>query len=65
MSIDVQSQWIMCPVCGMKTRMKVNYDTILLRFPLYCPKCKHETRIDLIDHKIYKSLEPDAETQSR
>lgn len=34
--------------------------TVLLRFPLYCPKCKKETRIDLINHKIYKSLEPDA-----
>lgn len=50
------SRWILCPLCGGKTRIKVNEDTVLLRFPLYCPKCKQETRVDLIDHKTYKSL---------
>ena len=54
------SRWILCPICGMKTHTKVNHDTVLLRFPLFCPKCKSETRIDLMDNKIYKSLEPDA-----
>lgn len=31
-------QWIMCPVCGSKTRLRIRYDTVLERFPLYCPK---------------------------
>ena len=39
-------QWILCPVCGCKTRLKIREDTVLENFPLYCPKCKHETLID-------------------
>ena len=38
-------QWILCPVCGCKTRLKIREDTVLENFPLYCPKCKHETLI--------------------
>lgn len=48
--------WIICPICGQKTRLKYNNDTIILRFPLFCPNCKQETIIDLIDKKIYLSL---------
>ena len=36
------SGWVHCPVCGNKTRTKVNRDTVLKRFPLFCPKCGHE-----------------------
>lgn len=39
------SLWIHCPNCGGKTRTKVYEDTVLVKFPLYCPKCKHETLI--------------------
>ena len=38
-------EWILCPFCGSKTRLKIRDDTILDNFPLYCPKCKHETLI--------------------
>ena len=34
--------WIHCPTCGNKTRTKVNPDTVLKRFPLFCPKCGKE-----------------------
>ena len=50
---------ICCPECNRTTRLRYAENTVLLRFPLYCSKCKKETRIDLIDNKIYKSLEPD------
>lgn len=60
MNSEDKSQWILCTVCSMKNRIKYYDDTVPLHFPLYCPKCKKETRVDLIDHKIYKSLEPDA-----
>ncbi len=53
-------RWIPCPVCESKTRVKVNADTVLLNFPLYCPKCKKETRIDVIQLKMTLSKEPDA-----
>lgn len=38
------SRWIRCPVCGSKTRTKVYDDTVLIKFPLYCPKCKKERK---------------------
>ena len=38
-------QWILCPICGSKTRLKIRADTILRHFPLFCPKCKNETLI--------------------
>ena len=56
------SGWVHCPVCGNKTRTKVNRDTVLKRFPLFCPKCGHEHIIDVQENKIV-SLEPDAKTQ--
>jgi len=37
--------WILCPVCGNKTRNKIREDTELKNFPLYCPKCKYESLI--------------------
>lgn len=54
------SRWIRCPICGGKTRTKVYEDTVLLRFPLYCPKCKTEVKIDVMQFEMTKSKEPDA-----
>lgn len=39
--------WLLCPVCGNKTRLKVRQDTELINFPLYCPKCKKETLVNV------------------
>ncbi|MGN0566167.1 MAG: cysteine-rich KTR domain-containing protein [Candidatus Limousia pullorum] len=39
--------WLLCPVCGNKTRLKVRTDTELINFPLYCPKCKQETLVNV------------------
>ena len=33
-----QEKWLLCPICGNKTRLKLREDTILENFPLYCPK---------------------------
>lgn len=54
------SRWIRCPVCGGKTRTKVYEDTILLNFPLYCPKCKREIKVNVVQLKLMISEEPDA-----
>lgn len=54
------SRWIRCPICNRKTRTKVYEDTVMLCFPLYCPKCKTETRINVLKYKIQISVEPDA-----
>ena len=60
-----QKKWVICPVCGRKTRTKIHEDTILINFPLFCPKCRKETLIDLKQENITIIKEPDAKTQSR
>ena len=47
-----ESLWIHCPNCGGKTRTKVYEDTVLLNFPLYCPKCKKEIIVDVVQLKM-------------
>ena len=49
------SLWIHCPICGGKTRTKVYEDTVLVKFPLYCPKCKKEIQIDVVQLKMVLS----------
>lgn len=45
-------EWILCPICQNKTRAKIRQDTILKNYPLYCPKCKQESLIDVIELHI-------------
>ena len=59
------SKWILCPICGGKTRTKIRKDTESKNFPLFCPKCRKETLINLIQGNITIIKEPDAKTQSR
>ncbi len=58
-------KWILCPICQNKTRLKIREDTILKNFPLYCPKCKQETLINVEQLNMSVIKEPDAQTQSR
>lgn len=58
-------EWILCPVCGSKTRLKIREDTVLENFPLYCPKCKQETLINVRKMNMAVIKETDAKTQSR
>ena len=60
-----QEKWLLCPVCGNKTRLKLREDTVLEKFPLFCPKCKQETLINVRQMNISVIREPDAQTQSR
>lgn len=60
-----QRQWILCPICGSKTRDRIRQDTILRNYPLYCPKCKQETLIEAKNLKITVITEPDTQMQSR
>ena len=45
-------EWILCPICGNKTRLKIREDTILRNYPLFCPKCKQETLISVEKMKV-------------
>lgn len=58
-------EWVLCPVCGNKTRLKIRKDTELKNFPLFCPKCKQETIINVKQLNISVIKEPDAKTQGR
>lgn len=57
-------EWVYCPICKNKTRTKIRKDTELINFPLFCPKCKQESVINVTKQKI-TVVEPDAKTQSR
>lgn len=45
-------EWIICPICGNKTRLKMRKDTIIENFPLYCPKCKKESLINVKNYEV-------------
>ncbi|MDD2965520.1 MAG: cysteine-rich KTR domain-containing protein [Bacteroidales bacterium] len=60
-----ENEWILCPICKNKTRIRIRRDTILENFPLYCPKCKQETLIAIRKLNMSVIKEPDAKTQSR
>ncbi len=55
-----KTKWILCPLCGSKTRNKIREDTILKNYPLYCPKCKQEVLIKAKDLEVTVIKEPDA-----
>ena len=57
--------WLLCPTCGNKTRVKIRSDAVLENFPLFCPKCKQETLINVQQMNMSVIKEPDAKTQSR
>lgn len=59
------AEWILCPLCGGKTRNRIRGDTVLINYPLYCPKCRQESLIKVKDLEMTIITEPDAKTQSQ
>lgn len=57
-----KNEWVRCPICQNKTRLQIREDTELKNFPLYCPKCKQESLIDVKNLKIAVITEPDVLT---
>ena len=43
---EEKKEWIYCPICGGKTRLRLLQRTVLRDFPLFCPKCKRESIIN-------------------
>lgn len=60
-----KEKFILCPVCGNKTRVQIREDTELKNFPLFCPKCHKQTLINAKQLNITTAEVPDAKTQSR
>ncbi len=60
-----EEAWVTCPLCHAKTRVRIRGDTVLINFPLYCPKCRQKSLINVKQFNISVIKEPDATTQSR
>lgn len=43
----MENKWILCSICGNKTRDRIREDTVLRNYPLYCPKCRQESLIEV------------------
>ena len=43
---EAEKRWVLCPVCGAKTRLQIFRETELKAFPLFCPKCRQEIVIN-------------------
>lgn len=56
----MEVKWILCPICQNKTRLQIRKDTELKNYPLYCPKCRQETLIEVKNLQISVIKEPDA-----
>ena len=54
-----QRKWLLCPICQNKTRIQLRADTELKYFPLFCPKCRHESLIHVKKFNITIIREPD------
>ena len=58
-----KDEWVLCPICRSKTRIKIRPNTVLENFPLFRPKCKQETLINVKELHTSVIKEPDALTQ--
>lgn len=56
-----EKRWVLCPQCGEKTRLQILRQTELKAFPLFCPKCRHESIINARNF-IVETGRPDAKT---
>ena len=59
-----QTDFILCPICNSKTRIKIRSDTVLENFTLFCPKCKQETLINVKQLNMSVIKEPDAKKRA-
>lgn len=55
-----KEKWLLCPICKSKTRVKVRDDSELIKFPLFCPKCKQESLVNVKQLNMSIIIEPDA-----
>ena len=60
MGYHEKTKWVFCSICSSKTRNRIREDTVLKNYPLYCPKCRQETLIEVQNLQIIVIKEPDA-----
>lgn len=54
-----QYQWVLCPICGGKTRTKIRPDTEAKNLIVFCPKCKNEFAMDINNMEFTLSKGPE------
>ena len=59
---EAEKRWVLCPRCGAKTRLQILRETELKTFPLFCPKCRCESIVNVKNY-IIETKQPDAKTQ--
>lgn len=60
---SLEEKWLLCPICGAKTRLRLLQRTVLRDFPLFCPKCRQERIINAQNYQIEIIDQPDVKTQ--
>lgn len=45
---EQKEYWIPCPVCKELSDIKVYEDTVILKFPFYCPKCNQKSTVNVV-----------------
>ena len=58
-----EEKWLLCPICGAKTRLRLLQRTVLRDFPLFCPKCRQERIINAQNYQIEIIDQSGAKTQ--
>lgn len=48
-------KWVLCPICGGKTRTKIRPDTEAKNLPIFCKICKNEVLMDIKDGNAVES----------
>ncbi len=57
----MEAEFVRCPCCGGKTRLKLLPETVLKHYPLFCPKCRQEIVISAERLEIrIEEMKPDA-----
>lgn len=56
--LNVQGGRAVCPICGRQTKQRINPDTTVTDFPLYCSFCRNTTTVN-------REPEPEPESQSQ
>ncbi|HIR86823.1 MAG TPA: cysteine-rich KTR domain-containing protein [Candidatus Limivicinus faecipullorum] len=56
--MEHKQSWLLCPLCRGKTRLRLREDTVIINLPLFCPKCRRETLVDVRHLKVNRRGRP-------
>lgn len=48
-------KFVLCPICGGKTRTKIRPDTEAKNLIVFCSKCKNESVVDIRSGEVKRS----------